>query len=387
MKYGYNTARMEADIRARQIMYNDRLAKMKEADPSFKYTPLEYEDAKKEVVADLTAQILFGRVDTGSNKLVIDKAAVDKLVAEKPSLAKRIWSALTRFLKKLTGMEDPAITRIEKTRDLFEKALEDARRIKQRNGSQRDGRTQYELLDGQKNTEGSPTASVVDAIDKAEANLGSPSSENSIAQEIRSVNTDEAYLDAVYRGDIETATEMLMEKLSNTEGIVAFKAPHWDAGKNREIARLIKKGSPEAVAEAAADMAPLVPDNAVLIPMPGRTGKVTEVSDTLILAKAIGELTGRPVVAAIEGVERESRYEAKARGDLGPNQSDLGFNKVAKIPEGTVTQISGIIMAAASVVAYILGEAWTDAADAKAQNVVRQPETKPPEDPMEDDGR
>jgi hypothetical protein len=65
-----------------------------------------------------------------------------------------------------------------------------------------------------------------------------------------------------------------------------------------------------------------------------------------------------------------------------------------RVDENTVTQISGIIMAAASVVAYILGEAWTDASDAKANNTIAssgyvawEPETKPPEDPTEDDGR
>lgn len=56
--------------------------------------------------------------------------------------------------------------------------------------------------------------------------------------------------------------------------------------------------------------------------------------------------------------------------------------------EATVTQISGIIMAGASVVAYIIGEGLADAAG--AQTIVEvgpEEEAKPPEDPMEDDGR
>lgn len=56
--------------------------------------------------------------------------------------------------------------------------------------------------------------------------------------------------------------------------------------------------------------------------------------------------------------------------------------------EATVTQISGIIMAGASVVAYIIGEGLADAAG--AQTIVEvgpEEEDKPPEDPMEDDGR
>lgn len=55
--------------------------------------------------------------------------------------------------------------------------------------------------------------------------------------------------------------------------------------------------------------------------------------------------------------------------------------------EQTVTQVSGIIMSGASVLAYILGEAWTDAAG--AQNYIEmgpEEEAKPPEDPTEANG-
>ena len=40
-----------------------------------------------------------------------------------------------------------------------------------------------------------------------------------------------------------------------------------------------------------------------------------------------------------------------------------------RVDEDTVTQISGIIMAAASVVAYIIGEGMADAAGARADSV------------------
>lgn len=55
--------------------------------------------------------------------------------------------------------------------------------------------------------------------------------------------------------------------------------------------------------------------------------------------------------------------------------------------EQTVTQISGIIMAGASVVAYIIGEGLADAAGAQTIVEVEPEEAKPPEDPTEDDGR
>ncbi len=60
-----------------------------------------------------------------------------------------------------------------------------------------------------------------------------------------------------------------------------------------------------------------------------------------------------------------------------------------KVDEGSVTQITGVIMSAASVVAYIIGEGLADAA--AAQNGGTYPveeEVHPPEaDPPEDDGK
>lgn len=65
-----------------------------------------------------------------------------------------------------------------------------------------------------------------------------------------------------------------------------------------------------------------------------------------------------------------------------------GILVALKLDEQTVTQITGIIMAGASVIAYIIGEGLIDAAGAKADVYIEEPEAKPPEDdPMEDDGR
>lgn len=49
--------------------------------------------------------------------------------------------------------------------------------------------------------------------------------------------------------------------------------------------------------------------------------------------------------------------------------------------EATATQITGLIMAGASVVAYILGEGWIDAANVNQSQEIPDPEKeKPPED-------
>ena len=188
----------------------------------------------------------------------------------------------------------------------------------------------------EKKTEGISRNPMVDDIDSMGTNPAIPSADEMITDAIDSVNSDEAYQAAVERGDLEEATRMLMEKLKNTEGIIPFMAPHWDTGGYRDIARAIKDSDPEAVETAAKEMAKHVPDNAVLIPMPSHTGKVNDSTDTMVLAKAIGDLTGRPVVAALEGVEREEgRHAAKKRGEEGASQEELGFKQVMDIPEGT----------------------------------------------------
>ena len=63
-----------------------------------------------------------------------------------------------------------------------------------------------------------------------------------------------------------------------------------------------------------------------------------------------------------------------------------GILVALKLDERTVTQITGIIMAGASVVAYIIGEGLADAAGAKmAESYLVETDTHPPEDPTEDD--
>jgi len=185
----------------------------------------------------------------------------------------------------------------------------------------------------QKNNEGASGSSMVDAIDNMEQAV-TPSAQ-SIYDIDDTVKKDREYEAAVERGDIERATEMLMDKLRSTKGVIPFMAMEWDAGENRKIAKALKTGDPEAIATAAEKMSRHVPENAVLIPMPGRSGKVVSDSWTVKLANAIGEKTGRPVVIALEGEEHESRQEAKHRGEKGVGREDLGFRQVAEIPEGT----------------------------------------------------
>lgn len=147
---------------------------------------------------------------------------------------------------------------------------------------------------------------------------------------------DAAYEDAVRRGDWRAAEDMLLEKAQRTEGITGYKAPHFYNGEHQDIAKEIKKNYGNAVARAVEDMAPMIPQNAVLIPMPPHTGVVTDDTDTMILAKALGEATGMPVVNALESDYHTSRYKAKAAGDRSVNANTMGFRQVAQIPEGAM---------------------------------------------------
>ena len=131
---------------------------------------------------------------------------------------------------------------------------------------------------------------------------------------------------------------ILGEKREEVGGVVPYKAAVWyDTERHRQVANLIKQNNREALMIAAGEMAELVPDNAVLIPMPNHYGVVDENTDTMQLARMISELTGRPVMNALAGVERESRLKVKQEkrgGDV--TAEDLGFRQTMEIPEGTI---------------------------------------------------
>ena len=185
-----------------------------------------------------------------------------------------------------------------------------------------------------KNSEGALAGSTaIDTGNKEQA--VTPSTSEIINDMASAVKLDQEYEDAANRGDIKKTTEMLLDKLADTQGVIPFMAPEWDAGEAGKVARLLKVADPEAIATAADKMSDYVPDNAVLIPMPGHEGTLTEDSWSVKLAEAIGERTGRPVVLALEGVDRESRHEAKKNNAKGISQEEMGFRQVEELPEGT----------------------------------------------------
>lgn len=152
----------------------------------------------------------------------------------------------------------------------------------------------------------------------------------------KAAKLDAEYVKAVKSGDIDKALDMLRKKALTTEGITGYVAPNAYSGSHRDVAKLIKTGKSDAVQKAAADMARFVPGNAVLVPIPSHEGMVTDETDTKILADAVAEITGSPVVIALEGNPRESRYQAKQQGKEGLKADELGFRQIAEIPEGKV---------------------------------------------------
>ena len=115
-----------------------------------------------------------------------------------------------------------------------------------------------------------------------------------------------------------------------SNGITYISAGEYYANPElRELAHGIKNSEPEAIKEAARIMSHFIPNDAIIIPMPSRSGKSTTM---LKLAEAIASIKGSvEVIDAIEGLSRVSQYDSKKSGKpLGIE--DLGFKSVAEIP-------------------------------------------------------
>lgn len=67
----------------------------------------------QEIIADGVGRVISG-----------DQAALESLVAEKPSLAKRILDGIRNFLKGVAGIKSPAITQAQQIADMLTAALE-----------------------------------------------------------------------------------------------------------------------------------------------------------------------------------------------------------------------------------------------------------------------
>lgn len=213
----------------------------------------------------------------------------------------------------------------------------------------------------------------------SETQPGSSASDESITKPEKYVKRknkeaelDREYLQAIKDGNIRKQLQMIREKFANKDGIYPFYAPERYAGEeNIRITKAIKEGDMEAISKAAVKMAKYVPDNAVLIPMPGHTGIVNENTDTMLLAKELSRITGAPVLNALEGSERKSRFASNNRKAI--TAEVMGMRQVKDIPAGYFPMIIDNVVSvgetAKAAIEAIPGSSILSFAKGKAENV------------------
>lgn len=141
---------------------------------------------------------------------------------------------------------------------------------------------------------------------------------------------DAEYVQAAESGDIKTATNIFYEALK--ENIGNGITPYMSVGAYNNLKRLAKgvKTRDAALIKEAADLiAPLIPDNAVLIPAPSHSGTATDMLD---LAKAIAKITGSEVADVLRSAPRESQYQAKKTTGVPMASKQLGIAVEGEIP-------------------------------------------------------
>ncbi len=118
------------------------------------------------------------------------------------------------------------------------------------------------------------------------------------------------------------------------DGIRFISHGHYYDGINNWLCHKLKENDPQAIAHCARQLAKMLPENAVVIPIPGHHGFALQ---TLYLARAINEQSGGiiPVANVLKGNSRMSNYQAKKEGSLLPAE-ELGFRQVAPLPKGKV---------------------------------------------------
>ena len=118
------------------------------------------------------------------------------------------------------------------------------------------------------------------------------------------------------------------------DGIRFISHGHYYDGINNWLCHKLKENDPQAITYCARQLVKMLPENAVVVPIPGHHGFALQ---TLYLARAINEQSGGiiPVANVLKGNSRMSNYQAKKEGYLLPAE-ELGFRQVAPLPKGKV---------------------------------------------------
>lgn len=102
-----------------------------------------------------------------------------------------------------------------------------------------------------------------------------------------------------------------------------------DDGKTRALCHAVKENNDTAIRMMAERLAKHTPHRGVcLVPMPGHTGKSTQM---LILCNYIHDITSIPVIDCLCGKSRQQQYLAKKNGHSLTEQ-DLGYRQVKSLP-------------------------------------------------------
>ena len=114
--FGGDKKKIKAEIAARKERYNNRFAQMVMSGQTgvnvSGLKPLSNADAKKELVADLTRRVLYG-----------DEQLINQLVESNPDAAYTFLDWIKDTVKRLVGIKGSEADRLNRTRELFEKAL------------------------------------------------------------------------------------------------------------------------------------------------------------------------------------------------------------------------------------------------------------------------
>ena len=143
-----------------------------------------------------------------------------------------------------------------------------------------------------------------------------------------------AVQEATMKGDWSKAHTIFVSALEENvgNGITPFMAVDGYRGKLDRLARAVKDGNNITALQEAVDlMAPRIPANAVLVPVPSHLGYAT---DTLTLAKALGERTGVPVVDILKSAPRERQYDVKKTTGHPLTAGQLGIYMEGELPKG-----------------------------------------------------
>ena len=130
---------------------------------------------------------------------------------------------------------------------------------------------------------------------------------------------------------------------------IIYTREYNESPENNRLVRGLKSNNLDAIYQMAKDMRHQIKSNAILIPIPSRSGHA---EGTKTLCNLLAKYTGCTVRDILKGKKRESTYEAKKQGKV-LNSEQFGFNLIGGIPNGDVYLIDNII-ATGNTFKYIL---------------------------------